>query len=80
MQLKHVVIDRELSARTMLDVSDGQAGARWTFHFAFPIGSVPLYFRFAGDHFFGSPAGLPLRTVFTFGTSRASMIATQSHA
>lgn len=44
----------ELMLAPAFDLASGSKGLRWAYGMAFPIGNKPLFFRFNGDHFFGS--------------------------
>lgn len=56
----------ELFAAPTFDLGNAQAGGRWAFQLAMPIGSVPLYWRMMGQHFFGSDQAAPVRFVLAF--------------
>lgn len=44
----------EVMIAPCLDLNTSAKGLRWAYGMAFPLGNKPFFFRFTGDHFFGS--------------------------
>jgi hypothetical protein len=57
----------EVVAAPLLELTSGMPGIRWHVEYAFPIGSIPLYYHLAGEHLFGDASDRPVTYLLSTG-------------